>query len=406
MKLLVFAHVPPPHHGQSQMVQYIVEGLRARPELGIEVFHVDARLSEDLQDVGSARGSKVSLLLRYCTAARRMGREQGIRALYYVPSPPRRTPLYRDWLALARLRGRFPELIYHWHSAGLGDWLDQSARPWERIISQRLLGRPALSVVLAEVLRPDAVQLASQRVEIVNNAVADPCPDFAIALAPERRARLDQRRAKGGVVRVLFLALCSRDKGVFDAVEAVVRANAAAATQNPELRFHLTVAGGFPDPETERAFRERVSAADVAGAVEYVGFLKGEAKRAVMVTTDVFLFPSYYACETHPLSVVEAMAFGLPVVATRWRGLPEMLPAGHADLVEPQDPAGLAAALQAAATSDRGFGLRTRYEQRYTLDRFLERLAAALKTVESRATDLPSSRNVLAAAATRDSGHP
>ena len=63
MKLVVFAHVPPPHHGQSQMVQYLVEGFRRRPDLGIEVEHVDARLSDDLTDVGSARGGKLPRLL-------------------------------------------------------------------------------------------------------------------------------------------------------------------------------------------------------------------------------------------------------------------------------------------------------------------------------------------------------
>lgn len=384
MKLLVFAHVPPPHHGQSQMVQYIVEGLRGRPDLGIDVHHVDVRLSEDLQDVGSARGGKIPRLWKYCSEALRVGRQHGIRALYYVPSPPRRTPLYRDWMSLIRLRRQFPDLIYHWHSAGLGDWLEQSAKPWERMISRRLLGKPALSLVLAEVLRPDARQLESRRTEVVNNAVADPCPNFASELAPRRRRRMELLKTSGGTVEVLFLALCSRDKGVFDAVDAVARANALGSARVPRLQFRLTVAGGFPDAAIEAAFRERCAAPDVAGSVRYVGFLKGDAKRAAMVETDVFLFPSYYAFETHPLSVVEAMAFGLPVVATRWRGLPEMLPADVADLTEIQDPAGLARGLVGAATTDRGFQLRVRYEQRYTLDRFLERLATALKTVELR----------------------
>ncbi len=383
MKLLVFAHVPPPHHGQSQMVQYIVDGFRSRPDLGIEVFHVDARLSEDLKDVGSARGGKLPRLLHYCRKARDLGRRHGIRALYYVPSPPRRTPLYRDWIALLRLRRRFPDLVYHWHSAGLGDWVANEARPWERWISRRLLGRPALSIVLAEVLRPDAVHFESLRTEVVNNAVSDPCPDFTVRLGPVRRERLVRRQTQAGEVRVLFLALCSEDKGIFDALEAVSRANAAAQRSQSRFRYRLTVAGGFPDSETERRVRERMAASDVAGQVDYAGFLKGDAKRLAMESSDVLLFPSFYAFETHPLSVVEAMAFGMPVVATRWRGIPEMLPADLADLVEPRNPEGLAHALAQAAVSDVGPRLRTRYEQRYTLDRFLERLAAALKTVES-----------------------
>lgn len=382
MKLLVFAHVPPPHHGQSQMVEYIVEGLRGRPDLGIEVFHVDVRLSQDLKDVGTARGGKLTLLLKYCREARRLAQRHGIEAIYYVPSPPRRTPLYRDWLALTQLRRSFPKLIYHWHSAGLGHWLNQRAAPWERWISHRLLGKPTLSLVLTEGLRPDAVALNSQRVEVVNNAVLDPCPNFTINLEPRRRLRIETLRQHGGNVRVLFLALCSEDKGVFDAIDAVVQANQLANAHQSNLRFQLTIAGGFPDSETERRVRERLAAPDASACVEYVGFLATEAKLAAQRNADVFLFPSYYAYETHPLSVVEAMAFGLPVVATRWRGIPEMLPSPLADLVEPRNPGGLAKALLDAAISDRGLALRQRYEQRYTLDRFLERLATALKTID------------------------
>ena len=69
MNLVVFAHVPPPPHGQSQMVQHLVEGFRRRPELGIRVLHIDARLSSDLSDVGSRRWDKVPRLVGYCLRA-------------------------------------------------------------------------------------------------------------------------------------------------------------------------------------------------------------------------------------------------------------------------------------------------------------------------------------------------
>jgi len=382
MNLLVFAHVPPPHHGQSQMVQYIVDGLRRRADLGIGIHHVDARLSGDLQDVGTARGGKIPRLLRYCREARRLGRENGIQSLYYVPSPPRRVPLYRDWIALALLRGAFPNLIYHWHSAGLGDWIETSATPAERAISRRLLGRPELSLVLAEVLRKDAVQLESRRVEVVNNAVLDPCPDFHVGDWERRRDRLQRLRSQGGTVEVLFLALCSEDKGLFDAVEAVRHANAECRTSGSRLQFRLSVAGGFPDSATERRFHDLVASPEHAGSVRHVGFLKGPDKHAMMLASDILLFPSYYAFETHPLSLVEAMAHGMQIVATRWRGIPEMLPDRLAWLVEPRDPVALSRGLMESVPGDQGRQLRERYEKRYTLDRFLERLAEALGTID------------------------
>ncbi len=364
------------------MVEYIVEGLRRRQDLGIEIHHVDARLSGDLQDVGTARGGKIPRLIRHCREARRLAREVGIQSLYYVPSPPRRVPLYRDWIALTLLRGPFPNLIYHWHSAGLGDWIESKATPPERAVSRRLLGCPELSLVLAEVLRKDALQLASKRVEVVNNAVLDPCPNFHTRDWERRRDRLNRLLSQGGTVEVLFLALCSEDKGLFDAVEAVRLANAESQTNGSTLRFRLSVAGGFPDPGTQRRFEDLVTSPKHAGCVRYVGFLKGPAKHAAMIGSDVLLFPSYYAFETHPLSLVEAMAHGMQIVTTRWRGIPEMLPGGLAHLVEPRDPEGLARGLVKSISQDLGKQLRNRYEKRYTLDRFLERFAEALRTVD------------------------
>jgi glycosyltransferase involved in cell wall biosynthesis len=380
MKLLVFAHVPPPHHGQSQMVQHLVDGFRGDPSLGVEVLHVDARLSDDLADVGSARGGKIKKLVAYVREAKRLGREHGVRTLYYVPSPPKRSSLYRDWIALALLRPWFRNVIFHWHAVGLGEWLEKAANPIERVISHRLLDRPLLSIVLSKFNQPDADKFRPRSVAIVPNGIPDPCPDFASTLAPHRTQRLARRLSEGGEVRVLFLALCSRDKGVFDAVEAVKQANEAGAGLAQPLKFRLLVAGTFPKAEDEAAFKALVKDRAAASCVSHAGFLGGEEKAAALRDSDVFLFPSYYANEGQPLSLIEAMAFGLPIVSTRWRGIPEMLPDHYAGLVEPRDPAAAARALLDVAQTEDGLRFRERFLQRYQLQAHLRSLAEALRT--------------------------
>lgn len=382
MKVLVFAHVPPPHHGQSQMVQYLVNGLRGRPELGVEVFHVDARLSEDLQDIGSARGGKVFRLLRYCVQAIRLRFRHGVRTLYYIPSPPKRASLVRDWMVFALLRPWFPQIVFHWEAAGLGEWLETQARPWERWITRLLMGRPALSIVLAETNRRDAVVFNSRRTQVVNNALEDPNPAFATELAPSRRQRLAHLRSVGGEIRVLFLALCSRDKGLFDAMEAIVQANVAGSKHTPALQFRLTVAGGFPDTPVEREFRETCAHPSLAGRVHHAGFLSGPEKAAAWRDADLYLFPSYYANEGQPVSLIEAMAYGVTAVTTRWRGIPEMLPAEYPGLVEPRQPEVLAERMLALALGDEGMKLRTEFEARFNLSRYVEGMAAAIRSIE------------------------
>lgn len=382
MKLLVFAHVPPPHHGQSQMVQYLVEGLRSQPGLGVEVFHVDARLSDSLQDVGLPRGGKVLSLLGYCGRAFWLRWRHGIRTLYYVPSPPKRASLIRDWMVFALLRPWFRHLVFHWHAVGLGEWLETQGRPWERWLTRFLMGRPSLSIVLAETNRSDAQFLHSRQIRVVHNGLADPCPDFGLDLAVMRRERMAYLRAEGGGVRLLFLALCSRDKGVFDAVEAVVAANASASTAGSHLRFHLTVAGTFPSEGVEREFRERCEALGAREMVDYVGFLAGVAKEAAWRSADLFLFPTYYANEGQPVSLIEAMAFGVPAITTRWRALPEMLPSGYPGLTEPHDVAAISAKLLALVEGEDGIRLRREYEARFALSRHVEGMAAAIRSVE------------------------
>lgn len=380
MKLLVFAHVPPPVHGQSQMVQYLVEGFRADPALGIEVFHVDARLSDSLEDVGSARGGKLSRLMGYVFQALKLRFQHGIQDLYYVPSPPKRNSLYRDWLVLLFLRPVFRRIHFHWHAVGLGTWMETTARPWERWLSHALMCGMHRSIVLSDFNRADAAKLRPLFTHVVGNGIPDPVPDYAKSLGPLRAARFRQRREQGGEVRVLFLALCSRDKGVFDALESVALANAAGAAGRHALRFRLVVAGTFPTPELEREFDERTRELGHQDRVERIGFVQGEAKLAALRAADLFLFPTYYSAEGQPLSLLEAMAHGLPLVTTRWRAIPGLLPAGYPGLVEPRVAEAAAQALVTMATRSDGSLERIEFERRFALTAHLKTLANALRS--------------------------
>ena len=83
------------------------------------------------------------------------------------------------------------------------------------------------------------------------------------------------------------------------------------------------------------------------GLDESVRFLgvRGDVARLLHLA-DVVTLPSHPAVETLPLSVLEAMAAGVPVVATRVGSLPEIIEDGHNGvLIEPGDPTSLAGAI-------------------------------------------------------------
>jgi len=135
--------------------------------------------------------------------------------------------------------------------------------------------------------------------------------------------------APGG--RIVFVGWVTREKGVFEALEVLagVRAVHPSAT--------LTIVGGGRDLD---AFRESVASAGLSGAARATGWLSRHEVQRVLGESDVFLFPSH--SEGLPNAVIEAMAVGLPVVATGVGGLPDLI--RHEDngfLVEVGDVAGM-----------------------------------------------------------------
>jgi glycosyltransferase involved in cell wall biosynthesis len=75
------------------------------------------------------------------------------------------------------------------------------------------------------------------------------------------------------------------------------------------------------------------------------------------------------------------MAYGLPVVTTHWRAIPEMLPSGTPGIVEPRRPDLAAAALLEVSRSEDGLRYREAFEQRFKLPVHLASLAGAIKNL-------------------------
>lgn len=423
MKLLVFAHVPPPHHGQSYMVQLMLEGFggdrrgqksAGSGSFGIECYHVNARFSRGLEDIGEIQSIKLARLFLHCLEAIWCRIRYGVENFYYVPAPGKWVALYRDWLVMLICRPFFKRVILHWHAAGLAKWIETSAQIRSRALTYRLLKPVDLSIVLSRHNFADAEKLLSRRICVVHNGIPDPCPDFAESILPRRRARFAARtkllrgesltpaeRAGAGddpqIVKVLFLAHCMRGKGLFDTLTGVALANARLAQTNSPVRLHLTVAGGFVNPSEQAEFERRIAEPDLQtdsgptpkSCVTYIGFANEQRKRQVFIDSDCFCFPTYYHAESFGLVAVEAMAFGLPVVTTRWRSLPEILTPGYPGLVAIKSPDQIAGGLLALMGRQSGEDLRENFLNRFTLQQYLADLARVIHSVED-APPVPS----------------
>jgi glycosyltransferase involved in cell wall biosynthesis len=185
------------------------------------------------------------------------------------------------------------------------------------------------------------------------------------------------------IVRVLYLAHYMREKGLFAAAEAVVLANQILSKRKCPVQMKLFAAGTFVTDEEKLEFDERLKNPEFAGAVVCLGFVSGLEKERALREADLYCFPTRYPAENQPVTLIEAMAFGLPIVTTRWRSIPEMFPPGYAGLVADQSTGPIAEALLALMTVETGEELRGIFLCSFTLERYLSGLAEAFEQVEA-----------------------
>ena len=154
--------------------------------------------------------------------------------------------------------------------------------------------------------------------------------------------------------------------------------------------FRAALIGGGPDLPAAEAELRRLGLAEVVT-------LSGERDDVPTILASSHIFVLSSRSEALPVSILEAMAAGLPVVATRVGGVPELVVDGETGLlVPPVDPRALALALQRLVDDPElrarlGAAGRARVEQHFRLDSFLEaHLGLYRRALAERRLPLPS----------------
>ncbi len=152
---------------------------------------------------------------------------------------------------------------------------------------------------------------------------------------------------------------------------------AQLAPRFPDLHFLL--AGDGPE---EKMLREKAAALGISDRVTFSGYVADT--RLVYLVADVLLMPSRY--EGLPMTLLEAMAMGLPVVASQLDGIAEVIGDGREGFLVPSDDASLfvertVALLQDAELSSRiAQNARAKIEASFSV----ERMTSAVEEIYDR----------------------
>jgi glycosyltransferase involved in cell wall biosynthesis len=364
VQIIVVGQTPPPFHGQSLMIRQLLDGAYE----SLRLHHVRMAFSGAIEDIGRPGAGKILHLIGLIARILAARFRTGARVLYYPPGGRARVPMWRDIAILTCVRWTFHRTVFHFHACGISELRDALPAP-ARQLFDHALGKPDLAIHLSGNYPQDGDRLGARRSIVIPNGIRDAIPGGALPQRHEGPPRLlslgIQSEEKG---TLLFLEMCRilRDRGVGVAARIV---------------------GGFHPAGFRERVDEFIGRSDLESRVMVSGPLSGGEKWDAYRAADIFCFPSRVPMESFGIVLLEAMQFGLPCVASRWRAAPDIVVEGETGfLAPPDDPAAWADLVeQLLRDPDRrvqmGRRARARYEAEFTEDRWRARMAEALHSV-------------------------
>ncbi len=295
MKVIVVSQIPPPVHGSTVMTERLMGALRSE---GHDVGLVDRRFSSTIDVVGQFRWRKVVAAIDLGRRLRASVRSNKPDTVVFFATDRSLSFLVDVFLAWILRRSRARTIVYL-HTTG-----------WARLgVRSRMLGSLAgyvlrtgtRTVVLGESLHADAARAGAVGLTVIPNCAPDPGQTPIRHHAGLSVVYLGNLLPAKGYQD--FLELAHDLEGEFEGATFHVAGAESYKGQLEELRAECGSRGS-----SRTLVRGRVNAVD---------------RDALLRSADVLVFPSRF--EAQPLVVIEALSFGVPVVAYDVGGLRDLI---------------------------------------------------------------------------------
>lgn len=301
--------------------------------------------------------------------------------IYYATMSTSSVGFVRDYLTVgfAKLLGR--KTLLHLHGGGFEDFYLDS-KPWLRRLIRANLRRTDIIIVLGEILKEQfycAGKFVKPKLVVIPNGLTLGVDEPKVHL---KKLPSDDR------IELLYLSSLMPSKGFFDVLEAM----RLLEIKNPG-RYHLNLCGSFVNATTERVIdvydektlQSYLSIHYLKDCVTIHGQVKGDEKQRQFNNAHIFLLPTSYPWEGQPLSIIEALAFAIPVISCYHKGIPELIKDGKTGcFVDARSPEALAGAVCSLSRDDTRYKAmseqaREHYVQNFKREVHLDRLIGAIQ---------------------------
>ena len=357
-KVLLIGSIQPPHHGSNI---YFENLLNSKIGAEFEIHHLDTSDHRDLNNLSKLEITNVYLAVKnLIELSIKLIKEKP--NLVYVPISASFLPYLRDGLFILFSKWfSKAKIVIHLHG---GDYFRKEFYEKSNFIVKYFiklsLEKVDCAIVLSNNLKSTFKDLV-RNIDVAFNGI-----DYTFIS--------DENKKNNHIIKIGYLGNLFITKGILDLIEAY-----GIVTKNNKADTVLEFAGSYFNQDAAKDFiRSFVKKNNLSSKVFHLGILKGEEKEKFLNELDIFVFLSYN--EGSPLVILEAMAAGLPVIATPVGSIPEVVIDGETGfIIEKKNPRAAADAIIKLLEDPElrvkmGKEGRKRYEEHFTLDKNITRI--------------------------------
>ena len=197
------------------------------------------------------------------------------------------------------------KVVWHMHAGRFAVFYQQ-----HRYAVRKVVNKSDVIIALSEYWKEYFKnEFPTKRVEIIKNVISAPVV----------------HKQQTGYFTLLFLGLLGKNKGIYDLLECI---RDHKVEFQGKLKLYI---GGNGEIEHVKQLIKEYGIADI---VIFEGWVSGDKKIELLNKSDAYILPSYK--EGLPISILEAMSYGMPIISTPVGGIPEIVSNGeNGYLVEP-----------------------------------------------------------------------
>jgi glycosyltransferase involved in cell wall biosynthesis len=323
IKILYFIQLPPPVHGVAAVNDFVYHNDAINDSIIKELLEI--KFSEGITEL---RKTTIRKIINFFRIRRQLNQtiKQTLPDCIYFSIMPVGRGFWRDLLFVHQIKRKGIKTIYHIHNRGI-------RRRARNIIYRRLyqyIFQQSIIIHLSESLMQQEIGglgLKDSTTVVIPNGV--PVMHY------------ENREKRESMIRILFVSNLFPAKGLYDLL-CIMK-----ILQDDRVRTQLDVVGEFMRSRYRKGFHKMLNKLGLNNVVCLCGPRYDDEKWKAYRDADIFLFPTRFRQECFPLVILEAMQFGLPVIASRVGAIPDIIDHGkNGFILEPSDHAGFARAVK------------------------------------------------------------